>query len=168
MLGVEPENRRLSLGVKQLQPDVWDTFFAQHRVGRRPSRARCSAPRSSALSSKSRKVSEGLCHVSEGGQRVSARQSTWKSATEHEFKIVKDEPGREEGRLVASSAVGEEASRAEVESYKEAAAAGGQNKGNKAPKPGQGSSSSSSSSSSTTLGDLLNWKRAEREDNDSN
>src|ERR1700723_2103493 len=33
VLGVEPENRRLSLGVKQLQPDVWDTFFAQHRVG---------------------------------------------------------------------------------------------------------------------------------------
>src|ERR1700728_717843 len=33
VLGVEPENRRLSLGIKQLQPDVWETFFAQHRVG---------------------------------------------------------------------------------------------------------------------------------------
>ncbi len=33
VLGVEPENRRLSLGVKQLQPDVWETFFTQHRVG---------------------------------------------------------------------------------------------------------------------------------------
>jgi small subunit ribosomal protein S1 len=54
-------------------------------------------------------------------------------------------------------AVGEEASRAEVESYKER---------EKSPK-GSGSSnsgsSSSSSSSSTTLGDLLNWKRSERE-----
>ena len=33
VLGVEPENRRLSLGVKQLQPDVWETLLraAPHR-----------------------------------------------------------------------------------------------------------------------------------------
>src|SRR6202789_1030432 len=31
VLGVEPQTRRLSLGVKQLQPDVWETFFASHR-----------------------------------------------------------------------------------------------------------------------------------------
>jgi small subunit ribosomal protein S1 len=51
-------------------------------------------------------------------------------------------------------AVGEEASRAEVESYKER---------ERSPKGSSGSSSSSSSSSSTTLGDLINWKRSERE-----
>jgi small subunit ribosomal protein S1 len=33
VLGVEPQNRRLSLGIKQLQPDVWESFFATHRVG---------------------------------------------------------------------------------------------------------------------------------------
>src|ERR1700728_1894846 len=33
VLAIEPDKRRLSLGVKQLQPDVWETFFAQHRVG---------------------------------------------------------------------------------------------------------------------------------------
>ena len=33
VLGIEPENRRLSLGVKQLQPDVWETFFAAHKIG---------------------------------------------------------------------------------------------------------------------------------------
>src|SRR5204862_5590765 len=33
VLAIEPDKRRLSLGVKQLQPDVWDSFFAQHRVG---------------------------------------------------------------------------------------------------------------------------------------
>ena len=49
-------------------------------------------------------------------------------------------------------AVGEEASRAEVESYKERER--GSEKEHK---------SSSSSSSSTTLGDLINWKRSERE-----
>jgi small subunit ribosomal protein S1 len=50
-------------------------------------------------------------------------------------------------------AVGEEASRAEVECYKER---------ERSPK-GSSGSSSSSSSSSTTLGDLINWKRSERE-----
>src|SRR5579859_1262856 len=33
VLGVEPENRRLSLGVKQLQPDAWESFFQTHRIG---------------------------------------------------------------------------------------------------------------------------------------
>src|SRR5438874_8383952 len=33
VLAIEPENRRLSLGMKQLQPDVWETFFATHRLG---------------------------------------------------------------------------------------------------------------------------------------
>ena len=51
-------------------------------------------------------------------------------------------------------AVGHEASRAQVESYKER---------EKSPKGNSGSSSSSSSSSSTTLGDLINWKRSESE-----
>jgi small subunit ribosomal protein S1 len=72
--------------------------------------------------------------------------------TEHEFKIVK--MNQEEKKVGLSiRAVGEEASRAEVESYKER----GGEKGHKDQK------SSSSSSSSTTLGDLINWKRSERE-----
>ncbi len=28
ILAIEPDKRRLSLGVKQLQPDVWESFFA--------------------------------------------------------------------------------------------------------------------------------------------
>jgi small subunit ribosomal protein S1 len=68
----------------------------------------------------------------------------------HEFKIVK--MNQEEKKVGLSiRAVGEEASRAEVELYKE------RDKDHKA------SSSSTSSSSSTTLGDLINWKRSERE-----
>src|SRR5580658_10608739 len=33
ILAIEPDKRRLSLGVKQMQPDIWDSFFAKHRVG---------------------------------------------------------------------------------------------------------------------------------------
>ncbi len=74
--------------------------------------------------------------------------------SEHEFKIVK--MNQDEKKVGLSiRAVGEEASRAEVESYKER---------EKFPKGSSGSSSSSSSnSSSTTLGDLINWKRSESE-----
>src|SRR4029077_20620150 len=33
VLAIEPDKRRLSLGVKQLQPHIWETFFAHHHVG---------------------------------------------------------------------------------------------------------------------------------------
>jgi small subunit ribosomal protein S1 len=155
VLGVEPENRRLSLGVKQLQPDVWDTFFAQHRIGDVIKGKVLRTAQFGAFVEIAEGV-EGLCHVSEAvdgtGQQVDLQVDQ-----EHEFKIVK--MNQEEKKVGLSiRAVGEEASRAEVESYKEREQGGG-----KKAQGGQ-SSSSSSSSSSTTLGDLLNWKRAERED----
>ncbi len=152
VLGVEPENRRLSLGVKQLQPDVWDTFFAQHRVGDVIKGKVLRTAQFGAFVEIAEGV-EGLCHVSEAvdanGQPVKLEVDQ-----EHEFKIVK--MSQEEKKVGLSiRAVGEEASRAEVESYKER---------DHHPKGSPASSSSSSSnSSSTTLGDLINWKRSERE-----
>ncbi len=38
VLAIEPDKRRLSLGVKQLQPDVWDAFFEKHQRGRHRAR----------------------------------------------------------------------------------------------------------------------------------
>src|SRR5271154_5799410 len=153
VLGVEPENRRLSLGVKQLQPDVWETFFAQHRVGDVIKGKVLRTAQFGAFVEIAEGV-EGLCHVSEAvgpdGKPVSLDVDS-----EHEFKIVK--MNQEEKKVGLSiRAVGEEASRAEVESYKER---------EKSPKGNNSgsSSSSSSNSSSTTLGDLINWKRSESE-----
>ncbi len=157
VLGVEPENRRLSLGVKQLQPDVWDTFFAQHRVGDVVKGKVLRTAQFGAFVEIAEGV-EGLCHISEAVDDH-GKQVELEVGAEHEFKIVK--MNQEEKKVGLSiKAVGEEASRAEVESYKES---------NKAPKSGgkgQGSSSSPSNSGSTTLGDLLNWKKSEREDNE--
>jgi small subunit ribosomal protein S1 len=155
VLGVEPENRRLSLGVKQLEPDVWESFFAQHRVGDVVhGKVLRSAPFGSFV-----EISEGiegLCHVSEAAS-TDGKAITLEDGSEHEFKIIKMS---EEEKKVGLSlrAVGEEASRAEVEQYKP-----------KAKSKGKGGSSqgSSSSSSSTTLGDLINWKRSERESDSS-
>jgi small subunit ribosomal protein S1 len=146
VLGVEPENRRLSLGVKQLQPDVWDTFFAQHRIGDVIKGKVLRTAQFGAFVEIAEGV-EGLCHVSEA---VDATGSPVKLDvdSEHEFKIVKMNP--EEKKVGLSiRAVGDEASRAEVESYKE--------------RERDHKTTSSSSSSSTTLGDLINWKRSERE-----
>ncbi len=149
VLGVEPENRRLSLGVKQLQPDVWETFFAQHRVGDVIKGKVLRTAQFGAFVEIAEGV-EGLCHVSEAvgpdGKPVALDVDS-----EHEFKIVK--MNQEEKKVGLSiRAVGEEASRAEVEIYKER---------EKSPKGNNSGSSSSSSSSSTTLGDLINWKRSE-------
>jgi small subunit ribosomal protein S1 len=33
VLNIDAENQRLSLGLKQLQTDIWDEFFSQHRGG---------------------------------------------------------------------------------------------------------------------------------------
>ena len=169
VLGVEPENRRLSLGVKQLQPDVWDTFFAQHRIGDVIKGKVLRTAQFGAFVEIAEGV-EGLCHVSEAVDET-GKPVELKVDDEHEFKIVK--MNQEEKKVGLSiRAVGEEASRAEVEIYKEQAAqnqgsGGGGNKGKGNNKPGQ-PQSSGGSSSSTTLGDLLNWKRAEREGEDSN
>jgi small subunit ribosomal protein S1 len=133
VLGVEPENRRLSLGIKQLQPDVWDTFFAQHRVGDVVHGKVLRTAQFGAFVEIAEGV-EGLCHVSEATDSHGAPVKL-EQGQEHDFKIIK--MNQEEKKVGLSlRAVGEEASRADVEAYK-------------APV----------SSSTTTLGDLMNWKR---------
>jgi small subunit ribosomal protein S1 len=140
VLGIEPEQRRLSLGIKQLQPDVWETFFAQHRIG-------------DVLKGKVLRVAtfgafveiadgvEGLCHNSEAVD-ASGAPTHLEPGQEFDFKIIKMNP--EEKKVGLSiRAVGEEASRQEVESYKHP--------------------TSSSSPGSATLGEIMNWKRAGNE-----
>ncbi len=139
VLAIEPDKRRLSLGVKQLQPDVWETFFEKHHIG-------------DVIHGKVLRVAafgafveiadgvEGLCHKSEAvdgnGQPLHLEPGA-----EHDFKIIKMSP--EEKKVGLSiRAVGEEASRSEVEAYKQPV-----------------------SSTSSTIGELINWKRASNEGN---
>jgi small subunit ribosomal protein S1 len=163
VLGVEPENRRLSLGIKQLQPDVWETFFAQHRVGDVIKGKVLRTAQFGAFVEIAEGV-EGLCHISEAVDEH-GKQITLNVGDEHDFKIVK--MNQEEKKVGLSiKAIGEEATRAEVESYKERESSRESAPNSKGPKgKGQGGSSSSNSGS-TTLGDLLKWKQAENEDNE--
>jgi small subunit ribosomal protein S1 len=134
VLGVEPENRRLSLGIKQLQPDVWETFFAQHRVGDVVKGKVLRTAQFGAFVEIAEGV-EGLCHVSEAtdAQGVPAKMD---QGDEHEFKIIRLNPEEKKVALSLRAVNGDEASRADVEAYKQPV-----------------------SSSTTTLGDLVNWKR---------
>jgi len=151
VLGVEPENRRLSLGVKQLQPDVWETFFTQHRVGDVVHGKVLRTAQFGAFVEVAEGV-EGLCHVSEAVD-ASGHPLTLEQGQEHDFKIIK--MNVEEKKVGLSiRAVGEEASRAEVEHYK----APSRDRGDR----DHGSSSSSQSGSTTTLGDLVNWDKFRR------
>jgi small subunit ribosomal protein S1 len=134
VLGVEPENRRLSLGIKQLQPDVWETFFAQHRVGDVVKGKVLRTAQFGAFVEIAEGV-EGLCHVSEATDAHGAPIKL-EQGQEHEFKIIRLNPEEKKVALSIRAVSGEEASRADVEAYK-------------APV----------SSSTTTLGDLVHWKR---------
>jgi small subunit ribosomal protein S1 len=134
VLGVEPENRRLSLGIKQLQPDVWETFFAQHRVGDVVKGKVLRTAQFGAFVEIAEGV-EGLCHVSEAtdGHGVPVKLE---QGREMDFKIIRMNPEEKKVALSLRAVSGEEASRADVEAYKQPV-----------------------SSSTTTLGDLVNWKR---------
>jgi small subunit ribosomal protein S1 len=153
VLGVEPQNRRLSLGIKQLQPDVWESFFATHRVGDVVHGKVLRTAQFGAFVEIAEGV-EGLCHVSEAGEDE-AGHSKLETGMEHEFKIIKINVEEKKVGLSLRAVNGQEASRAEVQDYK-AEARG------KAEGRGGGSHKAPVSSSTTTLGDLINWK-SERE-----
>ena len=137
VLGVEPQNRRLSLGIKQLQPDGWESFFAAHRVGDVVHGKVLRTAQFGAFVEIAEGV-EGLCHISEAGDEAGGA-SKLETGLEHDFKIIKINV--EEKKVGLSlRAIGQEASRAQVESYKADT--------HKHPV----------SSSTTTLGDLINWK----------
>jgi len=140
VLGVEPQNRRLSLGIKQLQPDVWESFFATHRVGDQVHGKVLRTAQFGAFVEIAEGV-EGLCHISEAGDEGGG--SKLETGLEHEFKIIKINV--EEKKVGLSlRAIGQEASRAQVENYKK--------ESHKQPV----------SSSTTTLGDLINLRKSER------
>jgi small subunit ribosomal protein S1 len=141
VLGVEPQNRRLSLGIKQLQPDVWESFFASHRVGDVVHGKVLRTAQFGAFVEIAEGV-EGLCHISEAVEEHGGPMKL-EQGQEHDFKIIKINV--EEKKVGLSlRAVGHEASRSTVEHYKESS--------HKQPV----------SSSTTTLGDLIQWRKNER------
>jgi len=137
ILAIDTEKRRLSLGVKQLQPDVWESFFRDRRIGDVVHGKVLRVATFGAFVEIAEGI-EGLCHNSEAvdgnGQPLHLEPGQ-----EHDFKIIKMSP--EEKKVGLSiRAAGEEASHTEVEAYKQP-----------------------SSSTGSTIGELVSWKRAGNE-----
>src|SRR5207249_205779 len=64
ILNIDAPHRRLSLGMKQLQPDAWETFFRTHRVGDIVRGRVCRAAAFGVFVELQPEI-EGLCHSSE-------------------------------------------------------------------------------------------------------
>jgi small subunit ribosomal protein S1 len=97
ILHIDAPNRRLSLGMKQLQPDAWETFFRTHEVNDLVRGRVCRAAAFGVFVELAPGV-EGLCHMSEIGSDAGGKRNTRQAKSdepalpigeEHEFKIIK-------------------------------------------------------------------------------
>jgi small subunit ribosomal protein S1 len=89
VLHVDEENRRVSLGVKQLEPDVWEKFFSLHLVGDDVKGQITRFAKFGAFVELAPGV-EGLCHNSEMSAALSKqRKPALRAGQEYEFRIIK-------------------------------------------------------------------------------
>ncbi len=123
ILQIDAPNRRLSLGIKQLQPDAWETFFAQHGVGDLVRGRVCRAASFGVFVELLPGV-EGLCHRSEipGANEKRPDEAVLPIAEEFDFKIIKlNEAEKKIGLSIRAIADDEERSR--LDDYQRQAAA---------------------------------------------
>jgi small subunit ribosomal protein S1 len=89
VLNVDAENQRLSLGIKQLEPDLWEEFFSQHQVGEVVKGKIIRLANFGAFVEIEEGI-EGLCHVSElSTKRVEDPETEFEVGQETDFKIIK-------------------------------------------------------------------------------
>ena len=91
ILNIDSSSHRLSLGIKQLQPDAWESYFQNHQVGDTVHGRVCRLASFGAFVELAEGV-EGLCHFSEvpgyTGRR-GAEDPPIRVGDEHDFKIIK-------------------------------------------------------------------------------
>jgi small subunit ribosomal protein S1 len=121
ILNIDAPNRRLSLGMKQLQPDAWETFFSTHQIGD-VVRGRVCRAASFGLFVELAPGVEGLCHKSEVPPDRGTDEAPLPIGEEFEFKIIKmSEAEKKIGLSVRALAQDEE--RLRLEDYQKQAAA---------------------------------------------
>ncbi len=124
VLQIDPPHRRLSLGVKQLQPDNWETFFRTHQVGDNVRGKVCRAAPFGVFVELAPGV-EALCHRSEisaqedrprGHKNASADEVLLPVGEELDFKVIKmNEPQKRIGLSLRE--VHEDMERHRIEDY---------------------------------------------------
>src|SRR2546423_8889194 len=97
VLAIEPANRRLSLGMKQLQPDAWQNFFDTHKVGDVVHGKVLRTAQFGAFVEISEGI-EALCHNSEAVDEAGAARQL-QPREGNEFKIVKMKPEEKKNGL---------------------------------------------------------------------
>jgi small subunit ribosomal protein S1 len=126
ILNIDSASHRLSLGIKQLQPDAWESFFQSHQVGDVVHGRVCRLASFGAFVELAEGV-EGLCHFSEvpgysGGKRGRDQQPPLAVGQEMDFKIIKlSEAEKKIGLSLRAVADDEEKTR--LEDYQRQAAA---------------------------------------------
>jgi small subunit ribosomal protein S1 len=127
VLHIDAENRRLSLGVKQLQPDAWEQFFRTHQVGDVVRGKVCRASNFGVFVEVAPGV-EGLCHNSEmpaepGKKRgEAAAVPVVETGSEYDFKVIKlNEAEKKIGLSLRAAA--DERERGRLEDYQRQAVA---------------------------------------------
>ena len=90
ILNIDSAAHRLSLGIKQLQPDAWESYFQQHQVGDSVHGRVCRLASFGAFVELAEGV-EGLCHFSEvpGYAGRKGAEPPLAVGGEHDFKIIK-------------------------------------------------------------------------------
>src|SRR6266849_3695908 len=120
ILNIDTDNHRLSLGIKQMQPDIWEQFFTGHRVGD-PVRGRIVRHAPFGVFVELDEGIEGLCHVSELDETDRQNvENRFKLGEEAEFKIIKLSPHEHKIGL-SHKALAEDVERREYDSYRDGA-----------------------------------------------
>ncbi|HXJ42808.1 MAG TPA: 30S ribosomal protein S1, partial [Bryobacteraceae bacterium] len=123
ILAIDAKSHRLSLGIKQLQPDAWERYFQTHHVGDMVHGRICRLAGFGAFIELAEGV-EGLCHYSEvpGYTGRKSEELPISVGQESDFKIIKmNEPEKKIG--LSLKAVTEDEERARLEDYQRQAAA---------------------------------------------
>ena len=123
ILNIDSGSHRLSLGVKQLQPDAWESYFQHHAVGETVHGRVCRLSSFAGFVEVAEGV-EGMCHFTEvpgyAGRRGAEPPLT--VGLEGSFKIIKmNEAEKKIGLSLRAAAEDEEKSR--LEDYQRQAAA---------------------------------------------
>ena len=128
VLKVDAQNRRLSLGIKQVN-DIWANWFAEHPVGSVVKGTVSRATDFGAFVTLADGI-EGLCHISEiqerrpkgerekeKGPRAARVASVLNSGQEYDFKIIRVEPEQHKISL-SYRAAQKQAERQDLESFR--------------------------------------------------
>jgi small subunit ribosomal protein S1 len=120
ILNIDTDNHRLSLGIKQLQPDVWEQFFTSRQVGDTV-RGRIVRHAPFGVFVELDEGVEGLCHVSEIDEVDRQNlENRFRLGEDGDFKVIKLSPSEHKIGL-SHKALAEDAERREYDSYRDSA-----------------------------------------------